>query len=193
MDTHLILENISKHISLTQAEEDYFISLLQVERYKSMQYLLKEGGICKNISFINKGYCRSFTIDRNGFEHILYFASPDWWIGDLHGFVSQKPGIFNIQAMEETEILYISKSDLEILYQKVPKFERFFRILAENSSVNTQQRVIEGLSLNAEERYAIFCEKYTNLLDILPQKQIALYIGVTPEFFSRMKKRIKKK
>jgi CRP-like cAMP-binding protein len=104
--------------------------------------------------------------------------------------ISEKPGILFIQAMEETEVLKISKIDLDNLYLKIPKFERMFRILAENAYVENQKRVIERMSLSAEARYAIFLQKYSKSKDLLPQKQIALYLGVTPEFFSRMKKKI---
>ncbi|WP_310379100.1 Crp/Fnr family transcriptional regulator [Flavobacterium sp.] len=188
MNTKLILQNVSKHIKLTKEEETYFVSLLKEKTYKNKQYITQEGTICKQITFINSGCCRIFNIDKNGFEHILNFASHDYWIGDLYSIISQKPGVLFIQAIENTEVIQISKSDLNNLYLKIPKFERIFRILAENAYVETQNRVMEGMGLSANERYAIFNKKYVTIKHLLPQKQIALYLGVTPEFFSRMKK-----
>lgn len=191
MNTDIILKNIARHISLTKKEEAYFISLLTEKKFKHKQYLVKEGEICRNLTFINSGCCRAFTIDKNGFEHILYFASQDYWVADTYSFLSQKPGLLDIQTMEETECLQISRKNLDLLYLKVPKFERLFRILTENSYIEGQNRVIEGLSLSAEERYVIFKRKYAKIKHLLPQKQIALYLGVTPEFFSKMKKQNK--
>jgi CRP-like cAMP-binding protein len=191
MDTTIILQNISKHITLTDKEQFYFISLLKEKKFKNKQHITKEGDVCKHISFINKGCCRIYNIDKNGFEHILSFASEDYWIGDLYSIITQKPGMLFIQAMEEMEIIQITKSDLDSLFLKIPKFERMFRILTENAYVVTQNRVMEGLGLTANERFAIFNKKYASIKDKLPQKQIALYLGVTPEFFSRMKKKQK--
>jgi CRP-like cAMP-binding protein len=188
MNTKIILQNISKHITLTEEEEAYFVSMLKERTFKNKQYIAREGDVCKHITFINRGCCRTFNIDKNGFEHILNFASQDYWVADLYSLISQRSGVLFIQAMEETEVLQIAKSDLDNLYLKIPKFERMFRILTENAYVETQNRIMEGLSLSSKERYAIFNKKYITIKDQLPQKQIALYLGVTPEFFSRMKK-----
>jgi CRP-like cAMP-binding protein len=188
MNTKIILQNIFKHITLTEEEEAYFVSMLKEKTFKNKQYIARDGNVCKHISFINYGCCRTFNIDKNGFEHILNFASQDYWVADLYSLITQKPGVLFIQAMEETEVLQIAKSDLDNLYLKIPKFERMFRILTENAYVETQNRIMEGLSLSSKERYAIFNKKYIVIKDQLPQKQIALYLGVTPEFFSRMKK-----
>lgn len=189
METKIILQNIAKYVTLTEEEEKYFVSLLKEKTYKNKQYITQEGEVGKYVNFINKGCCRIFNIDRNGFEHILSFATQDYWIGDLYSIVTQKPGRFFIQTMEETEVLQISKNDLENLYIKVPKFERMFRILAENAYVEYQNRVMQNLGFTAKERYDIFNQKYAKIKHLLPQKQIALYLGVTPEFFSRMKKK----
>jgi len=188
MNTKIILQNISKHITLIEEEEKYFVSLLKEKIFKNKQYITREGDVCKHITFINKGCCRIFNIDNNGFEHILHFSSQDYWVGDLYSIITQKPGVLFIQAMEETEVLQITKTDLDSLYLKITKFERVFRLLAENAYVQSQNRVLEGMGLTAKERYAIFNKKYDAIKHLLPQKQIALYLGVTPEFFSRMKK-----
>lgn len=189
MNTATILQNIAVHISLTPEEEAYFISLLKEKTFKNKQYITKEGELSKHVYFINKGCCRIFNIDKNGFEHILSFATTSYWVGDLYSLVARKPGRFFIQTMEATEVLYISKDDLDNLYLKIPKFERMFRILAENAYVEYQNRVMQSLSLTAKERYDAFNKKYASIKHLLPQKQIALYLGVTPEFFSRMKKK----
>lgn len=186
MDFQLLLQHISKHISLTNEEEVILKSLLHSKKIKKKHFLLQEGEVNRSATFVTSGILRIYSIDKNGFEHILQFAPPGWWIGDMKSALTQQPATLNIDAIEETEVLWISKEDLEKLYAAVPKFERFFRILAENSIASHQQRLVNNLSLSAAERYANFCQLYPSLIQSLPQKQVASYIGVTPEFLSKM-------
>jgi CRP-like cAMP-binding protein len=192
-DTNLIIHNISGYINLEEQEKKLFISFLEPLKLKRKQLLLREGETCKYSAFVNSGCLRGFTFDRNGFEHVVSFAPQNWWSADMYSLISQKPGIQNIEALEETEVLLLSKINQEKLYQAVPKFERFFRIITENSLVAYQQRLLDNLSLTAEERYNKFCKQYPTLIDRLPLKQIAAYIGVTPEFFSKMRNGLLKK
>jgi CRP-like cAMP-binding protein len=189
----LILNNISGYIRLDDKDKAFFISLLKPIKLKRRQMLLKEGGICRFSSFVTHGCLRGFSVDENGFEHVLNFAPQNWWIADMYSLITQKPGVLNIEALEDTEILTLSKVSQEELYVKVPVFERFFRIITENSLVTFQQRLLDNLSLTAEERYNNFCRRYPTLVNSLPSKQIASYIGVTPEFFSKMRHNILKK
>jgi CRP-like cAMP-binding protein len=183
----LILNNLAKHIHLTKDEQDIFTAFLQSKKIKRKQFLLTDGDICKHSAFVTSGCLRGYTVDKSGIEHVLSFAPPDWWIADMYSLLSQKPGTLNIEALEDTEVLLLSKTSQEKLYLQIPKFEHFFRIITEKSLVASQQRLIDGLSLTAEERYHNFCKRYPTLIDHLPLKQIASYIGVTPEFFSRMR------
>jgi CRP-like cAMP-binding protein len=183
----LILNNISGYIRLNGEEKAFFVSLLKPVKLKRRQMLLKEGEICRYSSFVIQGCLRGYSVDENGFEHVLNFAPQNWWIADMYSLITQKPGVLNIEALEDTEILTLSKISQEELYVKVPVFERFFRIIIENSLVSYQQRLLDNLSLTAEERYNNFCRRYPTLISCVPSKQIASYIGVTPEFFSKMK------
>jgi len=183
----LILNNISGYIRLNEEESAFFVSLLKPMQLKRRQMLLKDGEICRYSSFVIKGCLRGFSVDENGIEHVLNFAPQNWWIADMYSLITQKPGVLNIEALEDTEILTLSKISQEELYGKVPVFERFFRIIIENSLVSYQQRLLDNLSLTAEERYNNFCKRYPTLISCVPSKQIASYIGVTPEFFSKMK------
>lgn len=185
----LILNNIAKHIHLSKEEQVIFTDLLKPQAIKRKQFWLSDGDICKHSAFVTTGCLRGFTVDKNGIEHVLSFAPPDWWMADMYSLISQKPGILNVEALEDTQVLLLSKTNQEKLYQQIPKFEHFFRVLVENSLVASQQRLIDGLSLTAEDRYNNFCKRYPTLIYTLPQKQIASYIGVTPEFFSRMRSR----
>ena len=190
---NLIIQNISKHISLTPEEELLFLSKTETRNYKSKTIILTAGEVCKHSYFVNSGLLRSFNINDNIVEHVLSFACEGWWIGDMYSLLSQKPGNLFIEVLEDSEVVLLSKENQELLYHEIPKLERFFRILTENSLVANQERLMDNLSLTAEEHFEKFCGKYPTLIQKIPQKQIASYIGVTPEFFSKMKARMLKK
>lgn len=183
----LLLNNIARYIRLTPEEQAHIVSLLTFKTIKRKQFLLRENDVCRHSAFVTRGCLRGYTVDSNGFEHILQFAPPDWWIADMYSLLAQQPGSLNIDALEDTDVLLLAKSDQEQLYFDIPKFERFFRIITENSLVTNRQRLLDNLSLNAQQRYESFCQHYPTLIHHLAQKQIAAYIGVTPEFLSKMK------
>ncbi len=153
MEFDLLLKNIARHIQLDQTEIDFFISLLQNKKLKKKEFLLKYGEICKTENFIINGCLRVYTIDGNGFEHIVMFGIEDWWVSDLFSLLTNSPTTYYIDALENTELLQISKSNLDKPYERVPKFERFFRIILQNAYIAQQQRINQNLSFKAEQRY----------------------------------------
>ena len=187
---NLIFKNINAITPLTKDEENTIASYLVEKQYKTKTLLLNAGEVCKSSYFVKSGVLRSFTINDNIIEHILHFACKGWWIGDMYSLISQKPGHLFIEVLEDAETIELSKENQEILYKEVPKLERFFRILTENSLVSHQERIMNNLSLTAEERFINFKNKYPKLLQKVPQKHIASYLGVTPEFYSKMKKKL---
>jgi CRP-like cAMP-binding protein len=187
VDYSILFKNFAKHISLTKAEEKYLMTLFEYKVIKAKDFLVQQGEVSKQSAFVLNGCLRGYTIDSNGFEHVLSFAPKDWWIADMYSLLSQKPGNLNIEAMVDTEVVLISKSNQDLMYEKVPKLERFFRIIIEKSLVAYQQRLNDNLSLTANERYMKFCKTYPQLINEIPQKQIAAYIGVTPEFLSKLR------
>lgn len=189
----LILQNIAKHISLTSKEETLFLSKTETRHYKAKTILQNAGQVCKEGYFVNSGLIRSFNINDNIVEHVMSFACEGWWISDMYSLISQKPGNLFIEVLEDAEVVALSKENQDQLYLEIPKLERFFRILIENSLVANQERLMDNLSLTAEERFDKFCLKHPTLIQRVPQKQIASFIGVTPEFFSKMKARMLKK
>ncbi|WP_297868981.1 Crp/Fnr family transcriptional regulator [uncultured Flavobacterium sp.] len=187
-----ILENIAKHVTLTPEEQELFLSKTETKPFKAKTILLSAGEVATCTYFVNSGILRSFNINDNIIEHVLHFACEGWWIGDMYSYISEKPGNLFIEVLEDAEVVMITKENQQQLYQEIPKLERFFRILAENSLVAHQERLIDNLSLTAEERFEKFCSKYPTLIQKVPQKHIASYIGITPEFFSKMKARLLK-
>jgi CRP-like cAMP-binding protein len=190
---NLLLKNIAKHVTLTAQEEERVLLLTKVHSYKSKTVLLKANEVCTQSYFVTKGILRSYTIDDNGVEHVVSFACPEWWIADMYSYLSHQKSQLFIEVNEDAEVITLTKENQERLYIEIPKMERFFRILIENSLIAHQQRLINNLSFTAEVRYEKFSKKFQSILPFLPQKQIASYIGVTPEFFSKMKaKKLKK-
>ncbi|RZJ51785.1 MAG: Crp/Fnr family transcriptional regulator [Flavobacterium sp.] len=187
MIENLILKNIAKHISLDENEIIYFLSLLKEKKYPKKSIVLEEGEICRSINFVQSGTLRAFYRDSQGKESTIMFAIADWWITDMSCFINQQPAILNIETIEESHIFHLQKEDLDDLYLKIPKFERFFRIIMQNAYIREQERVIQNLSLSAEQRYHIFLKKYPQIVKQITQKQIASYLGITPEFLSMIR------
>lgn len=183
-----ILDNISRHISLTEEEAELFLSLLRPRAIRRRQLLLQSGDIARHETFVVKGLLRAYTVDKSGYEHVAMFASEGWWISDLYSFLTQTPANQNIDALEDSEVLQIEKQDLEKLYLQVPKFDRFFRILLQNAFIANQQRIIASISQTAEEQYVAFIKKYPSLEQRVPQHQVASYLGITPETISRIRR-----
>jgi CRP-like cAMP-binding protein len=190
METDLILKNVGRHITLDDEEKKFFLSLLEPRSLKRKKLYLETGAVCKYSAFVIDGALKSFTVDQDGKEHILSFAIRDWWISDLYSLLSERPAILNIEAIADSEVLLLSRENQQILYKKVLKFERFFRILVENSLVASHQRLIDNMSSSAEERYLQFIKRYPALPSCVPQHSIASYLGITPEFLSKIRARI---
>ena len=190
MQTDLIIDNISKHISLTTLETEFFISMLTEKKLTKRELLLKEGEVCRHSAFVTDGGLKGYSIDKTGGEHVLNFAVAGWWIADMYSLFSQKPGVLLIEALTDSTVLLLSRENQELLYKENPKFERFFRILVENSLVANQQRLLDNLSLSAEQRYLNFMKKYPFVLNSAPLHSIASYLGITPEFLSKIRRNI---
>jgi len=190
MNFDLLLSNISRHISLSTEEIAFFTSLLKLRSLNNGEFLLREGNICKYESFVIRGCLKTYYLDENGFEHIIDFSIEEWWADDLYSLLTQTPSKSNIKAIEDTDIIQISKPDLELLYQKITKFERFFRILFQNAYIAQRDQINQALSASAEERYILFMKQKPYAEKRFSQKDIASYLGVTPQFLSALKKRL---
>lgn len=191
MDYSSLLQNVAKHIQLEKSESDYFLSLLSVKEVRRKEVVLQEGQHCTIINYVQQGALRAYYRDKEGNQNIIMFALSDWWVTDMYSFTSGKPSMLTVDALEDSVILQLQKVDLEKLYQQVPKFERFFRIIMQNAYVREQLRIIENLSKPAEERYKSFLVKYPLVVQHVPLKQIASYLGITPEFLSVIRKKSK--
>jgi len=189
-DYNLIFKNIARFIDLTDKEKEHFKSLLVKGSVKRKDFVLQPGKITRYEYFITKGCLKVYSLDRNGGEHVSMFAIEDFWTGDMASFMLEQPSTYFIKALEDSEFLMISKENYERLFEEIPKFERFYRNLYQRSLVSYIKRSNEGISLTAEERYEIYITKYPHIANRITQKDLAAYLGITPEFLSMIRRKI---
>ena len=192
MDLTNIRKNVEKHIRLEEKEIEVFHSVINPRSVRRKQILSQSGQVCASIFFVNQGALRAFHTDQHGNENIIMFAVNDWWITDMFSFTSRKPSVMTIDALEDSDLLELQRDNLEMLYREVPKFERFFRIIFQNAYIREQLRIIENLSLPAGDRYNNFLRKYPQFVERVSLKQMASYLGMTPEFLSVVRSKNKR-
>jgi CRP-like cAMP-binding protein len=189
----LFFRNFNKKVALTTEEEVQIKNYLTPKKLRKKQYLLQEGDVCKTIAFIEKGALRAYSVDDNGNEHIIQFGLEGWIISDLYSFLTGEPATYNIDAIEDAELVLINKLAHEELLQKVPKYETFTRLNITGAYLAMQKRLTSIISFTLEERYASFIALYPDIVQRVPQHMIASYMGLTPETLSRVRRRISSK
>lgn len=182
-----MLSHIEGLIDLNENEKDYFVSLLKFKRVRKRQYILQGGDVCRYETFIIKGCLRSYLIDEGDVEHVVMFGIENSWIEDGLSLSTGSPSAINIDALEDSEVFQIDKTSLEGLYKKIPAFERFFRIKFQQAFIAEQQRVICNFTKSAQDRYLTFLERFPNLEQRISQRQIASFLGITPQFLSQVR------
>jgi CRP-like cAMP-binding protein len=185
-----LIEYFDKFLPLNEEEKSFVEEAFKERRIKRRQFILQEGEIAIHNTFVLEGCFKMYFIDDNGKEHNLQFAIENWWIGDIASFFSEEPSNLYIEAIENSVILQIKKEDQLKLFVDYPKFNRIFRVLAENAMVGLQKRTIQNISSTAEERYLDFVKRYPQFFNRISNVQIASYLGVTPEFLSAIRKKI---
>ena len=183
-------ENFNKKVPLTKEEQEQIKTLLSVKKIRKKQYLLQEGDVCKTIAFVEKGLLRSYTVDNDGVEHIMQFAIEGWFISDLYSFLTGEPATYTIEAIEDSELILVSKSAYDQLLANCPKYETLTRQLITGAYLAMQKRINSIISYTLEERYEEFMNLYPHIAQRIPQHMIASYLGLTPETLSRVRRRI---
>ncbi|MFC4723524.1 Crp/Fnr family transcriptional regulator [Geojedonia litorea] len=190
--TSILIAYFNRHIPLNNEEEAAVRALFKERRIRKRHYLLQEGDICINNSFVVEGCFRMFMVDKNGKEHNLQFSIENWWISDLYSLFKREPSRLYIEALENSIVLYTTIDELLQLFEDFPTFSHIFRILTQNALVSHQHRILQYVSSTAEERYRDLAEKRPELFNRVSNVQIASYLGVTPEFLSIIRKKIAK-
>lgn len=184
----LILNNFAMHVALAPHEEEQALAFFQLKEVKRRTWMLHAGETERYIYFVKRGCLRMFYTDKSGEEHNIGFYPENWWVCDIVSFFKEKPSANAIQTLENSEVYYTSLLQLEKLFQTIPKFERFFRILTQNGFELYQLRITSQLYKTAEERFLEFRKRHPGLEQRIAQKHIASYLGITPAFLSMMRK-----
>ncbi|KAB1232300.1 Crp/Fnr family transcriptional regulator [Chryseobacterium viscerum] len=186
----LLLKNINQYIHLSEEDFKQFVKPFEYKKFKKKEMVLKEGDYCLFEGFVLSGCFKIYYLNETGFEQTLYFAVEGWWITDIDSLINHVPSILNIEALEDSEVLMISKKDKDVLYETMPQIEKLFRIMNQKSSVALQRRILSLTGKTADKRYLEFLEKYPGLEQRLTQQQVASYLGITHEFLSKIRKKI---
>ena len=186
----IFLQKLNERISFTNEEQTIIKTYLTPKKLRKKQYLLQEGDVCKAIAFVEKGALRAYSVDEKGTEHIIQFALEGWTISDLYSFLTGEPATYNIDALEDSELILITKSAQEEILKRVPKYETYTRMQLTGAYLAMQKRLTSMISLPVEERYSRLTSLYPTLVQRVPQHMIASYMGLTPETLSRVRKKM---
>jgi len=189
MNSSLILSAINKDVSLNENEAGYLESVLISRPFKRGEMIVNSGEPARYMMFVNDGYLMTYFTDKDGVEHVMHFAATGWWCGDIYSLSSHQATIYATKGLTDGEVLFLPRSAQQQLFEKYPVFDKYFRIFFQNSLIRQQLRFVESYVNTAEERYDAFKLRYPGMEQYVPQKYIASYLGITPEFLSKIRKR----
>jgi CRP-like cAMP-binding protein len=185
----LFFKELREKVDFSENELGIIKEQLTPKKIRKRQYLLQEGDVCKFIAFVERGTMRSYTVDEKGAEHIMQFALEGWMISDLYSFLTAEPATYNIDALEDCELVLISKASHEKLLASMWNYEKYIRLQLTNAYIAMQKRVTSIISFTLDERYAYFNALYPDIVQRVPQHMIASYMGLTAETLSRVRRR----
>ncbi|MCC8424929.1 Crp/Fnr family transcriptional regulator [Mucilaginibacter sp. UR6-11] len=173
---------------LSEDDKHLLMEHFKPKKLRKRQYFLQEGDVCKYIGFIVKGSARTFTVDEKGHEHILKLSLENWWLADFESFYLLTPSRFNIEALENLEVLQSTNAQIEEYLKHIPAFSAMANVISQNYTIANQKRMQAAMSYTAEERYEDLISNYPQFLQRFPQNMIASYLGLSPETLSRIRK-----
>ena len=182
--------HFNQMVPLTQEEWELIQNYLTLKKLRKRQYLLQEGDICKAVAFVEKGALRLYNVSENGTEHIVLFAVEGQFMTDLSSFFAREPSIYNIDAIEDSELVVITQTASDELRKVSQKYQEFAFLETSEAYIQLAKRMTSIISLSLEERYQELITNYPNIVQRVPQHMIASYMGLTPETLSRVRKRI---
>lgn len=185
-------QKFREKVTLSEAEEKHITEYLSCKTLRKKEFLLQESDVCKTIAFVNRSLLREYLADDRG-EHIIQFASEGWTISDLYSFLTMEPATYTIDALEEAEVVIVTREAHDKLLTTQPKYETYIRLLITNAYIALQKRLTHIISAPAEDQYAIFMQTYPDLAQRVPQHMIASYMGLTPETLSRVRRKISRR
>lgn len=183
-------QHIEKFVQISDEEFEEILKFFDTKQVSKKENLLEEGQLCKFHYFVLEGLLRKFYINEKGVEQTTEFAIETWWLTDNIAYERKQPTEFYIQAIEKSQILYISKDNQEKLLNAFPKMERYFRFVYQRAYAAAQMRVKYLFSLSKEDFYFELLRKHPEFVQRVPQYLIASFLGFTPEYLSEIRKRI---
>ena len=182
-----IHDYLSRSARLSKEEVKIFEKHLELRKIPKKTILLSAGEICNFEAYINKGCIREYFVDRDGIELTLQFAIEDWWVSDITSFEDQVPSDMCIETLEDCELLVLTRQAKENLISELPQLERMFRLMIQRHLSKLQKRLFRTVSSTAMEQYVEFITRYPTISQRVSQQYIASYLGITPEFLSRLR------
>lgn len=180
--------NIERKIPLTDEEWNFVVQKVEFIKLRKNEYLQIQDSNHSYEGFVLKGAFKSYILNDNGTESVIFFSFENEWICDLESFYHQRPTTYNIKAIEESEILVISKANKALLFKQVPKLIQFHIIMVEKANIAIQQRLIDVLNKTSKQRYLEFIAKYSHKADKINNRNLSSYLGVSHEFLSKIKR-----
>lgn len=184
-----LIQHIEKSVVLTPEEKNSLSLYFHKQTVSKKDFLLSEGQPCQFNYFIVKGCFRLYLCTENGKEQVIQFGIENWWITDYSSYTSGRPSKFYIQAIETSEIFYISRNEQELLFEKIPRLESYFRKNLERAYAASLTRIEYLFLLSGEERYRNFAKVYPGFVQRVPQYMLASFLGISPEYLSEIRKK----
>ncbi|WP_079240873.1 Crp/Fnr family transcriptional regulator [Chryseobacterium indologenes] len=189
----IFIKYLTDKIILSNKEIHLIESVCSPKKLVKKEFLLQEGDVFRYNAFVCSGLLKTFSVAENGSQHIINFASENYWAGDRESIINGTVSRFNIDAIEPTELILIEKTDFDEICLEIPQLGQLVSQIIQRSLIVSQSRILANMSFTAEEKYESFLEKYPHIVNRIPQHMIASYIGITPETLARLRrKRVKK-
>jgi len=185
-----ILDNIKRYVVLSEAEKKRLIAIIRTTKIRKRQYIDQPGYVCKYRNYIVQGAFRSYYVDNDGKEHTIQIAIEDWFVSDFYSYITQTPATLYVEALEDSVIFQMTYEDIEGLCKEIHGLSEYFRVTTERAFAFSRNRALSNLSMTAEEKYLELLGRYPNIVHRVPQKVIASYLGITPEFMSKIRKNL---
>ena len=179
---------INKYVAFSESEIQLLFEYVTIEQYKKKDFILEAGVVCDKHYFVCNGLVRSYLTNEKGTDTIIQFAIENWWLFNFESFIYKKPSLYNIQTLEETTLLTINSEDLEVAFVKIPKLERFFRIITQQTLIAIQRKNDYYMKLSSRDKYKTIVDHIPDFLQRVPMYMIASYLDITPEYLSEIRK-----
>ena len=185
-----IFKNINRFVSLSLSERERVSAIIRTTKIRKRQYIDQPGYISAYRNYVVKGAFRSYFIDNEGKEHTVQIAIEDWFVSDFYSYITQTPATLFVEALEDSILFQLPYTEIESLCAEIHALSEYFRITTERAFAFSRKRALANLSMTATERYLDLQKRYPDIVNRVSQKVVASYLGITPEFMSRLRKNI---